>query len=334
MMSRKSFAVKSLVYLTFLLSLSGVIFCVVYQARHPTSNYIEPKRQTENKPEQGGDKIAAIQQASTKPDYQTTQNEQSYDSKWSDPIVILTALLVAGVFVTNCIYYGQLKKMRETVALLVGEGTTMRKQLAAMEWQAGILEVQAGLFDKQVKAMQDQMALMERQERFTRDALIISNSAVVAVHSIEMNKARKTVLVRIENTGNRPAEHISLFLQVFTFMPPKIGKRDEPITQETKDDFVREDYGRTKLFKGNLPILITFYLSRWSDEEFELIQKGICGLTVDGYVKYSDGFSSQPTERTEFFFTYLPEIDAWSAGPADYGDILGRDKDEESEQAN
>jgi hypothetical protein len=274
----KSLAVKSLVYLTFLLSLSGVIFCVVYKARHPTSNYIEAKRQTENKPAQGGDKVAAIQQASTKPDYQTTQNEQSYDSKWSDPIVILTVMLVAGVFITNCIYYGQLKKMRETVALLAGQGSTMRGQLAAMEWQAGIFETQAGLFDKQVKVMQGQLSEIKKQgerhqESVARErAMNDPRLRVADVRVVHLAVDQEpTFIVTIVNDGMVDAPEVRFRMHV-KFGDSKTLTLDDdnpfPIPARGRESYSITDVSRLTQqdidgFNSSVPLVIEGHVDFW-----------------------------------------------------------------------
>jgi hypothetical protein len=179
-----------------------------------------------------------------------------------------------------------------------------------------VIVVHAVMYNKQAE-------VMERQETLTRDALVISNRATVAVHSIEMNKARKTVLVRIENTGNQPAGDISVFLRLFTFGPPEWNGKDDPPNQETKSASVRVSYGRTKLFKGNLPILLTFFLSDWTDSEFRNIEKGTHGLTLIGYIEYSDGFFPEPIRRTEFVLGYLSELGVWSTDSPDFADTVG-----------
>src|SRR5690242_385575 len=47
------------------------------------------------------------------------QQNQSDADKWSDPIVLLTFLLVVLTSVIAAIYYGQLRQMRKTVAFMV-----------------------------------------------------------------------------------------------------------------------------------------------------------------------------------------------------------------------
>jgi hypothetical protein len=182
-----------------------------------------------------------------------------------------------------------------------------------------VIAVQAYIYTGQWQVMREQSAKM-------KESFELVNRASVSVHSIELNKAEKVVLVRIENTGNMPAEHVSLFLKLVSFGPAEELETDNP-SQEVKSASVREDYGRTKLFKGTLPILLTFYLrSDWTDNDFRNIEKGRDGLSLVGFVQYGDGFS-EAVRRTEFCFDYHPEIGTWTTGPPEHGDILGWDED-------
>lgn len=182
----------------------------------------------------------------------------------------------------------------------------------------------------QENAMQGQLEVMREQSARTKETFVLANRASLSVHSVEMNKARKTVLVRIENTGNMPAGDMRIFLRLATFGPPE-WNREEFTGQETKAASVRVSYGRTELFKGSLPILLTFFLSDWTDSEFRNIEKGIHSLTLIGYVEYSDGFVPEPMRRTEFVLSYLSELGVWiteSSGLADTVGWEGNDTDE------
>jgi hypothetical protein len=113
-------------------------------------------------------------------------------------------------------------------------------------------------------------------------------------------------------------------LQLFSIEDIGEGEFGDPI-QNVKKRSIKEEYGRTKLFKGNLPILLTFYLqSCWTADEIALIQEGTIGLILRGYITYADGFSTEAS-RTEFFFDYHAQLDAWTTGNADYGDFIGDD---------
>src|SRR6185503_21146765 len=123
-----------------------------------------------------------------------------------------------------------------------------------------------------VATMQGQLEVMREQSARMKETFVLANRASLSVHSIELNEAERVVLVKIHNTGNMPAEDISLFLKLVSFGPLG-GIETGDLTQEIKSSSVRSDYGRTKLFKGNLPILLTFYLrADWTDNEFRNIE--------------------------------------------------------------
>ncbi len=316
-MRRKRFAVKILVYLTFAVWLGGVVFLIGYRARNPVDGY--SNSQSQERPTQ--EPVASFQQYDPHPRREQADVYQSYASKVFEPITLLTFFLVIGVGITAYIYWRQLREMQKTVAAVGGQGKTMEGQLAAMEWQAEIFEIQAGLFDKQVKAMQDQLATMERQEKITGDALVISNRASVGVHSIEWNKQSETILVKIENIGLVPAERINLVLEILAAF------NLDDVSREPEADQVRgflrfrlidQDYGTTKLLRGNLQIARAFRVpGNFQPKEIQLIEGGRGNLTVLGRVSYEDGFLNQPRQETAFIFFYNPEGNFWTAGAPD-----------------
>ena len=185
-----------------------------------------------------------------------------------------------------------------------------------------VIAIQAYIYSGQWEVMREQSQKVEK-------SFVLANRASLSVHSIELNKTEHVVLVKIENTGNMPAQGISLYLKLVSFGPVE-GIESGDLHQEIRSSSVREDYGRTKLFKGNLPILLTFYLrADWTDNDFRNIEKGKLGLSLIGYVEYGDGFSDKPDQRTEFYFDYQAEISAWSTGPPEHGDVLGWDDEKE-----
>jgi hypothetical protein len=152
-MTRKALAVKVLVWLSAVIAILGVGFCLIYQARHPATNYVDTRRQKQNEASQRGDNAAAIQETAREPHNKTANNEFSNAGNWTDPIVLLTALLVAGVIVTNIIYYGQLKKMRDTVRIVGEQGETMKGHWETMKAQVEVAGKQADLASRQVDLM-------------------------------------------------------------------------------------------------------------------------------------------------------------------------------------
>src|SRR6266702_726356 len=74
---------------------------------------------------------SAIPQKNAGKSERDSQPNHSDARKWSDTTVMLTILLVGGVFVTAAIYYKQLKKMEEAVRLTGEQSKTMQDQLTA-----------------------------------------------------------------------------------------------------------------------------------------------------------------------------------------------------------
>jgi hypothetical protein len=156
-MRGKRLAITIFVYLAFVAWLTGIVFLVGYHVRHPV-----PENPNAQHNEHQSERVVGVNFSNAAPDNGQRNDNQSYASKVFEPMTLLTFLLVVGVGITAYIYWRQLKKMEETVALVGKQGKTMQMQLAAMEWHAQIFEIQAGLFDKQVKAMQGQLKAMEK----------------------------------------------------------------------------------------------------------------------------------------------------------------------------
>jgi len=214
-MSRKALAVKILVWLVVVIAVFGVGFCLIYQARHPVIDYVESRGPTENKADQGGVETPAVQQSSTKPNYQPTQNEQSYAGRWSDPTVILTALLVIGVGITNYIYYGQLKRMRETVALLVQQGVTMKEQSDAAKRQAEMATGQLVAMQSQERAMHATVTENKRMAEAAMKSIEIAEVSeapyfgIIGIQAVDFAPGYYTgVDITFFNGGKTPAWHV------------------------------------------------------------------------------------------------------------------------------
>src|SRR5947209_3478733 len=96
--------VKTSVVTTALLTMALVLFCLWFgQGQHRTD---EGHRANDTKYNIAPDETTVVEQPNTPISQDKRQNNQSNASKWSDPIVILTELLVVGVFITAAIYYG------------------------------------------------------------------------------------------------------------------------------------------------------------------------------------------------------------------------------------
>lgn len=210
----------------------------------------------------------------------------------------LSLLVLLAIVVQAYIYRRQWEAMQ-------GQLSAMRTTGSAVEWQAGIMEIQTGLLDKQVEAMQGQLKVVERQT-----ALMESQTcSYVGIHSVDLRRDTKTVILKIENTGNVPADGLKVSYQIIL-----IEQTWDTPTHDYKSDVIEEDFGNIKLFRGNLQIHITielrdFWLTEKASQNFSLVNQGGVKLHIEGRIDYRDGFGSQ---NTEFAFVYDPKQDSWS----------------------
>jgi hypothetical protein len=193
-MKWKGFAVKTLVYLTFIVGVIGLVFCVAYRVRHPVADNGYPQSQQR----QTQERFSVVQESQADPNRNSTENRKDYVGKWFEPITILTFALVVGVIVTNCIYYGQLNKMRETVTVIGKQRDTMEGQLTAMQGQLSTMKDQVEFAGKQIKLSAKQIDLMIENER-----------AYIGVRNIKPlgldGKDNLGVRITFRNGGQSPA---------------------------------------------------------------------------------------------------------------------------------
>jgi hypothetical protein len=197
---------------------------------------------------------------------------------------------------------------------------------------------QSFIYWDQRNLMRKQWLAMERQERITRDALIISNRASVGIHSIEYDRAKRLITVKIENIGLVPAEKIDLFLEVIVYIPFKyvdIPKTPTSTRRLLKYRVAIKPFGSTQLRRGNLPITCAFPLwNRLREKESDLINEGRANLAVHGHISYEAGFIGEPRQHTNFWFFYVARGDYWvNEDPEIWREILGGTADNEREDS-
>jgi hypothetical protein len=302
-MSRKAFTVKFLVYSSFVIVMLGIIFCVVYKAAHPADQHIDSGWHNDNETAQGRDKIAGIQQISPEPNDQTAKNQQRtfriWLSKWFEPITILTFTLVVGVGITNYIYYGQLKKMRETVALVAQQSGTMKDQLSETR----------NLVQQNERAL----TIAKSQTEIMQASHVVTTRSYMDVFRIEtMNRERPAIVIKIGNIGAVPAENIHGFIDVL------FSKRKDSTTlidiSPTRKRFPF-DFQRTKLFRGKLKMKIQAPIYEFlSPVEILNVFSGDADLVAQIMIEYRDGFSRDFRSET-FAFRFDDEGGGWFTHP-------------------
>jgi hypothetical protein len=306
-MRGKRLAIKIFIYVAFVAWLGGVVFLIGYRIRHPINDSYDAQRdqrQTEYY-------VVGVQETNAKPNGKESGDHQNYAAKWTEPIVILTALLVGIAAIAAYVYYGQLKEMRKTVAKVGEQGETMKGQLTAME---GTLS-----------AIEQQEVQMRRQADIMGNSLVITSKAYVGIHSVELHRIKETIFLKIENVGHVAADHIKIVVDTFTSVPPEFVDEAKQVRTQTRHRIER-DFGETKLFRGNLQIVVAVHLWEYlSREEIRLTGDSTANATlaVRGYIEYTDAFLNQPLQRTDFFFTYEPGDECWSTNaPEQYASLL------------
>jgi len=207
-MRGKRLGIKILVYFTFVVGLSGVIFCVGYRARKPVDSRSYSKRQ--QGPAQ--EPITAFQQPNPNPSLERREDYESYAAKWFEPISILTALLVVGVGITAYIYRGQLQKMTEAVEMAKGQLVAMQHQEQA---QYAALEETRKLVsqnERAIKAAEDNVKTVEKTAIYSQRAYL----------SARVDGKQGYLLDLIsENSGNTPANKVEVWYSIgFLDQPP------------------------------------------------------------------------------------------------------------------
>jgi|GEM_PF-2942188 hypothetical protein len=277
----KALTVKSLVYFTLTVTLISIIFCVVYKAAYPTDDYINTDRHDQNEPTQRSDQISAIQQASPEPYNQAAQNKQSpfreWLGKWLEPITLLTALLVTGVGITNYIYYRQLEKMRETVALVGEQRDMMKGQWDTMKDQAITAQTTADAAKDSANVARQALHIAERPY------LDIARFKVSPI-PFESQKP-VTYTVKIQNTGRTPAYDVwgGIYLTI----------RESEIFEETELDYPAFPHVPSKASFGAGRHLTRYRTTsrQLTDFDVERLDDGRLFLYVYGVEFYKDGFT-------------------------------------------
>jgi uncharacterized integral membrane protein len=247
----------------------------------------------------------------------------------------LSLFVLLAVIVQAVIYRGQWKAMNEQRTVMGDQLKTMQQQfkLACFEsnQQRTAHRLEMEIMKLQSEAMKGQLDAMKEQTTVMEKSLVIGTRAYVGVHSITLRREEpQSLAVKIENIGHVPAEEIELSIELIAIMPDGWTKQ-HPTLREFHRHTIRESFGRTKLFRGNLQIMFVTSLATYLAKEeipIAISRTGILG--VGGVIEYFDGFNSG-RQRTEFNFLYFPEEDAWYT---ESPDILATKTEKKDKKAN
>lgn len=164
-------------------------------------------------------------------------------------------------------------------------------------------------------------------------SLVVGTRAYVGIHSIGIDFTAKRVFVQIENIGKVPASEIKVGVVMEVHIPEKWirmvevpsnwGKKGGGKTLAVPFGY---DYGKTKLFPGNLNITILILLNDWyiSDKHLDLIKEGRAQLVVRGNINFSDGFNSG--KNSPFALRYVAKDELWVPEPIEIDEQLKKKK--------
>jgi hypothetical protein len=203
-----------------------------------------------------------------------------------------------------------------TLFAIIYQAVVYRRQWHSMEQAREQTDRIIGKMQNQIEATGREEAILRDQAEKMGLSIIVSNKASVGIHTIEYSKETGLIIIKIENIGLVAAERINLFLEVI------VGVHSEYVDLESTPTSVRgflryriidQDYGSTKLLRGNLQITKAFDLrGNVREKELAVIEHGHANLSVRGWVSYQDGFM-QGRQQTDFFFWYKHIGNIWTA---------------------
>ena len=297
----KALAIKILVYGTFAVTLIAVLFLIGYRVRHPIARETAPS----NYQQKSETKAANTQQAYTEPYREKAQSNDSYAAQLTEPMTILTAFLVLGVFATNWIYYKQLKKMEAAVNFAGKQTETAQGQLAAMQGQ--------------LETMNAQRELLQRDIESTEKSSIYAQRAYVTAKIRRVTDVTKRLdtflmILRIENSGNTPANDLVVMYGC--------GLKEKPPCEKTPDGLVVCDSGGPYVTRlgvvapnDSYQVIYTPRIGFESIEDFKAFECGKLAFYCWGRITYEDIFN-KPRHSDFCFFQSWERPDGY---PCEYG---------------
>lgn len=179
---------------------------------------------------------------------------------------------------------------------------------------------QVVIYRKQWHVMERQWEMAKEQTKIMGESLVIQSRAYVGVHSIETPnpKVPNSILIRFENTGIVPADHIKIRLHLYVYVSKKwVPERKKELTAYP---VVNSEYGYAPLFRGNFQIPIKVSLDDiLTTKELTCIAQGRGMFVLAGSIQYQDGFSANlkqqwhtPINFRYVRFQWIPNEISWT----------------------
>lgn len=219
-----------------------------------------------------------------------------FTSEWV--LVLLNFLLLVVIATQAAIYGKQLRVMRKQEGVLEKQSDTLEKQVQAMEAQLAAIKAQAIIMADSLEETRNIVRHNERSVRAAEQAvevaqqnMIYAQRAYVSVTNGEVNWAR--FLLRIENSGNTPANNVEI-LALAEIRPSPL---QTPDSQEPSSD--RFTYIGLISPGGHFEKEVRL-TSEVNDQQRPLIGRGDLKLWCSGLIRYLDVFGQ--TRHTKFCF--------------------------------
>lgn len=212
--------------------------------------------------------------------------------------VLLNFLLLVVIAIQAVIYGKQLRVMREQEGVLEKQSETLEKQVQAMEAQLMAIREQALIMADSLEETRNIVGHNERSVRAAEQAvevaqqnMIYAQRAYVSITSGDVNWAR--FLLRIENSGNTPANNV----EILALADVRPAPLPTPGFQEPSSDrFIYLGLiAPSSYFEREVRLTTEI-----SDEERPLIGRGDLKLWCSGLIRYLDVFGQ--TRHTKFCF--------------------------------
>ncbi|MCA1577397.1 MAG: hypothetical protein LC794_08550 [Acidobacteria bacterium] len=193
---------------------------------------------------------------------------------------------------------------QNTFSLLIFLAVIVQAVISNRQWRA--MKDSVDRTDTIIENMGEQLDAMRREAKATETALIVSNRAYVGVHSLREDFKNDTLFLMLENIGNIPAERVKVGGDVWIIRPRGRGLAGLRQGFDSAGCPFRYEFGKTRLFCGNLKAQVIISILHISLEDKTYIPSVIDGhatMWVTGQIEYGDGF--EPGQITEFAFIYI-----------------------------
>jgi len=206
------------------------------------------------------------------------------------------------------------EQLTETRNLLIQDELTFREN----QRQANATR---NMMQGQLDAMKEQAEIMRKQAKSMDQSVVFGLRAYLGIHSVGINLETKRFYLQVENIGKVPASDIKVSVEIEVIIARgcitkeyKPSRWSGPNAVNILTVPLEYDYGKTKLFPGNLKIKIVESLSEWfTDGEISWVRQGDARMIIRGNISFEDGFNKD--KNSPFALRYSARAECWLPHP-------------------